>query len=139
MPMKKLIDIIKDERVQQFIRFCIVGSLSSLMCYGIYLLLIWIVPTDWTLWASVSYSVGYVVSWFFNLWLTSVFTFKEKVNVKRGIGFAASHGVTYLLHIGLLNLFIWLGVPEAWAPIPMYCIAVPTNFVLVRTVFKKMN
>jgi hypothetical protein len=32
---------------------------------------------------------------------------------------------------------LWLGVNENFAPIPVYCIAVPVNFMLVRFVFRK--
>lgn len=129
--------ILQDEKVQQFVRFCIVGVSSSAMHYGIYLLLIWLWTNGTEWWLSLAYSIGYLISLFFNLWLTSIFTFHEKVNVKRSIGFFLSHGVNYLLHIGLLNLYLWMGIPEQWAPVPVYMVAVPVNFLLVRTVFKR--
>jgi len=109
--MLRIKEIWQDEKTQQFLRFCIVGVLSSAMHYGIYLLLLWITGSERgseSLWVSIYYSIGYVISLFFNLWLTSIFTFREKVNVKRGIGFFLSHGVNYLLHIGLLNLYCGL-------------------------------
>ncbi len=49
----------------------------------------------------------------------------------------AAHGVNFLLHVGLLNLFLWFGVAEWLAPIPVYAIAIPVNFILVKYVFKK--
>ena len=137
--LTKIKQILQDEKTQQFVRFCIVGGLSSAMHYGIYLLLIWLWSNGTELWLSVAYSIGYLLSLFFNLWLTSVFTFREKVNIKRGLGFFLSHGVNYLLHIGLLNLYLWIGIPEWIAPVPVYLVAVPVNFLLVRTVFKKLH
>jgi hypothetical protein len=47
--------------------------------------------------------------------------------------------VNYLLHMLFLNLFLWIGVAEQWAPIPVYCLVVPINFLLVRTVFKRFS
>jgi len=37
----------------------------------------------------------------------------------------------------LLNVFLWMGVPNKLAPIPVLCIAVPVNFLMVRYVFKR--
>ena len=52
------------------------------------------------------------------------------------VGMIGAHGVNYLLHIALLNLFLWLGVAQEWAPVPVFAIAIPVNFILVRFVFK---
>lgn len=42
----------------------------------------------------------------------------------------------YVVHIILLAIILHLGVSERWAPIPVFCVAVPINFLLVRYVFK---
>lgn len=115
---------------QEIIRFCIVGTLATGIHYGIYLLLnkfilVWL-----------AYSIGYVISFIFNFYLTSVFTFSEKATVRKGIGFVFSHLINYLLHILFLSLFIWMGVRDNYAPIPVYLIVIPINFLLVRFVFK---
>lgn len=125
--------------MKEFVRFCIVGIIATAMHYGLYMLLINIVhiPAEW--WTNLAYTIGYVVSWCCNLWLTANFTFKESISMKRGIGFAVSHGVNYLLHVLFLNGFLWLGVSDKWAPIPVYCLVVPINFILVRTLFKKLK
>ena len=44
---------------------------------------------------------------------------------------------SYLLHMGLLNLSLWMGIPKPLAPIPVFAIAIPVNFLLVRFVFKR--
>lgn len=115
---------------QEIIRFCIVGTLATGIHYGIYLMLnrfilVWL-----------AYSIGYVISFIFNFYLTSVFTFREKATVRKGIGFVFSHLINYLLHILFLSLFIWMGVRDNYAPIPVYLIVIPINFLLVRFVFK---
>jgi putative flippase GtrA len=127
------------EKIGEFVRFCLVGVAATAIHYGIYLAIIRCFHIEEDLWTNVAYTIGYVLSWFVNLYLTAHFTFREKVTVKRGVGFAVSHGVNYALHILFLNLFLYLGVPQQWAPIPVYCIVVPINFILVRTVFKKLK
>ena len=132
--MIKLLDTLKSrEEFGQFIRFCIVGVIATGLHYGIYLLLMNLMNT------SVAYTIGYVLSFFCNMYLTSVFTFKKKLTVAKGGGFLLSHGVNYALHILFLNLFLWMGVSKQWAPIPVYCLIVPINFLLVRFVFKKFK
>lgn len=116
--------------LREAIRFCIVGVLATIVHYGIYLLLKGVINV------SVAYTIGYVISFIGNFVLTNVYTFKTQATAKKGIGFVICHVINYLLHIGLLNVFIWLGVPSSLAPIPVYCIVVPVNFLLVRKVVK---
>lgn len=117
-------------KYQEIIRFCLVGTLATGIHYGIYLLLNQFV----LVW--LAYSIGYAISFVFNFYMTSVFTFREKATVRKGIGFVFSHLVNYLLHIFFLSLFIWVGVQENYAPILVYLIVIPINFLLVRFVFK---
>lgn len=120
-------------RWQEVIRFCLVGGLATAVHYGIYLLLyLW-------MWTWLAYTIGYTLSFLMNYVLTNYFTFKTKPSVQNGVGFVISHAVNYGLHIGLLELFLWLGVSDVWAPIPVYCIVIPVNFLLVRFVFKNLN
>lgn len=85
-----------------------------------------------------SYCIYYwfVISFILNFYLSNIFTFNTKPTVRKGIGFGISHFINYLLHIGLLSLFIWIGVPERWAPLPVFALVVPVNFLLVRFVLK---
>lgn len=136
MLMRKLLS---NPKIREFIRFCIVGIIATGLHYGIYLALIYSIRLENEIWTNAAYTLGYVISFCCNMWLTAHFTFKEQLNVKKGAGFAVSHAINYGLHIGFLNLFLWLGVPEQWAPIPVYCLVVPINFLLVRIVFKKIK
>ena len=124
-------------KIQQFIRFAIVGALATAIHYGLYLLIVWAndIGEDETLYTNIAYSIGYVVAWCANFYLSAHFTFQSNTSLKRGIGFALSHGVHYVLHIIFLNLFLWLGLSETIAPIPVFCIVIPINFILVRYVF----
>lgn len=116
----------------EFIRFAIVGVIATIIHYGIYLLLKIAINVN------ISYTIGYGISLLCNFYMTARFTFQAETSAKRGAGFIASHGVNYLLHMVLLNMFIGLGISSTYAPIPVYCIAIPVNFLLVRTVFRKL-
>lgn len=118
------------DKLKEFIRFAIVGVISTGIHYGLYYLLNLVMNVN------IAYTIGYVIAWCFNFYLSAHFTFKSETSVKRGVGFAVSHGINYVLHMVLLNLFLWLGLSETLAPIPVYCIAVPVNFILVRYVFR---
>lgn len=120
-------------RWKEVIRFCVVGGFATVVHYGIYLLLqVW-------MWAWLAYTMGYALSFLMNYVLTNYFTFKTKPTVQNGVGFVISHAVNYGLHIGLLELFLWIGLSNVWAPIPVYCIVIPVNFLLVRFLFKNLN
>ncbi len=145
MNIKRLIDNLPDKRRTQLgeiARFGIVGLTATLLQYAIYWLLIQLVSDDLTatrqhVWSSVAMTVGYVVSFVFNFFASTRFTFRVKANAKKGAGFLFSHVVNYLLQMLTLNLFLWLGVPKTLAPIPMFCVCVPVNFLLVRFFLKR--
>lgn len=82
-------------------------------------------------------TVGYVLSFIFNYLASTYFTFRVKASAKRGAGFALSHVVNYLLQMATLNFFLWVGIPKTLAPIPMFCVCVPVNFLLVRYFLKR--
>ncbi len=129
--------LFRDEKTREFIRFACVGVLATAIHYGLYLILINVVSVNGKLWTNTAYAIGYVVSWLCNLWLTAHFTFQESITFRRGIGFAICHLINFVLHLLFLNFFLKVGIPENYAPVPVYCIVVPINFILVRTVFKK--
>jgi putative flippase GtrA len=130
------------EKLGEVVRFGIVGLTATLIQYAIYWLLIHAyAPSGGAAaahtWATVAMTVGYLVSFAFNFVASTRFTFRVKASAKKGAGFALSHVVNYLLQMLTLNLFLWLGVPKQWAPIPMFCICVPVNFLLVRFFLKR--
>lgn len=126
--------VIKNEdKLGEFVRFCIVGLVATLIHYGVYLAFLKLISP------SISYTIGYIVSLCVNVALTSKYTFKTDLTAVKTLGFLICHGINYLLHIAFLNIFLYLGVAEKLAPIPVYCIVIPINFILVRTVFKKIR
>ncbi len=121
----------KHKTLGQALRFVVVGGLATALHWGLYLLLM-----QWMA-AQVAYALGYILSFIFHFLASAWFTFRTAPSWQSLIGMAGAHGVNFLLHMFLLQAFLWLGVPEAWAPLPVYAVAVPVNFLLVRLAFNK--
>ncbi len=119
------------EKLGEIIRFGIVGTVSTLIQAGTYCLLVDILNY------VVANTIAYIVSFCFNYIASIRYTFRVKSTAKRGAGFLLSHVVNYLLQTVTLAFFIWIGVEKRIAFIPMLCICVPVNFVLVRYFLKK--
>ena len=117
--------------IGEILRFCIVGVVATVIHYVVYLLL-----KQWML-QVVAFAIGYIVSFVANFFMTARFTFRKEATARKGAGFLVAHIINFILQTSLLQLFLWLGVNENYAPIPVYCIAVPINFLLVRHVFRK--
>lgn len=118
-------------KLGEVVRFGIVGVTATALQYAVYWLLIRVTGP------SVAMTAGYGVSFVFNFIASTRYTFRVEANARHGIGFALSHVVNYLLQMLTLNLFLHLGVSKPWAPVPMFCICVPVNFVLVRFFLKR--
>lgn len=147
----------------EFVRFFVVGVGATLLHLLVYLLLNWLfdLSDKDALGITVTYSVGYAVSFVANYIVSLRWTFKTEGSVSKGLGFAFSHLLNAGMHLGLLNLFravgagealsmllIWLapwlvewlpvlGRPESLLPLPVYVIVVPVNFLMVRFFLKR--
>lgn len=125
--------VITKKTLFEIVRFGIVGVIATVLHYVIY----WVLQ-HWIN-VNVAYTIGYFLSFIANYFLSAMFTFREKTTRRNGIGFAGAHLFNYFFQIVLLNIFLWLGLSKTLAPLPVYCIVVPVNFILVRTVFKKLS
>lgn len=121
------------EKLGEIIRFGIVGTVSTLIQAGTYCLLVSVFNY------VVANTIAYVVSFLFNYIASTHYTFRVKSTAKRGAGFLLSHVVNYLLQTTSLTFFVWVGMEKRLALIPMFCICVPVNFLLVRYFLKEKN
>lgn len=118
-------------RLMEIVLFGVVGSTAMVIHYGVFYILLPLLSVN------VAFSVGYLISFVYNFTMTSHFTFQVKPSIGRLLRFAASHGTNYLLQILLLNFFIHvIGLDEKVAPVPVYTISVPVNYMLVRLAMK---
>ena len=86
-------------KIKELVRFSIVGVLATAIHYGIYLFLMQWILVNW------AYTIGYIISFILNFFLSAHFTFKSNASVKKGIGFGISHLINYSLQILFLNFF----------------------------------
>lgn len=134
MQIKDIINHLEDnkrEKLGEVVRFGVVGVAAVLIQYGVYLLLVLFMNHN------ISMTLGYIISFIFNFIASTHYTFRVKANAKRGAGFALSHVINYFMQIAMLNVFIWLGLSKQIAPMPMFGICVPVNFLLVRFFLKR--
>ena len=132
----------KKQKLGELVRFGVVGVIAVAIQYLIYLLLINVMEQVMlnmgdNVVATIANTIAYFISFVFNFIASTHYTFRVKASAKRGAGFAFSHVVNYALQTLILNLFVGIGVTKQVAMIPMFCITVPTNFILVRFFLKK--
>ena len=110
MPMKPILNPFAPEHrvlLGEVLRFVVVGITAVALQYGVYALMLLVVN------AFIANTIGY------------------------GVGFALCHVVNYGLQQLILHTAIALGMAPTLAPLPMFAITVPLNFVLVRLVLKR--
>ena len=114
------------------IRFIITGFIATLIQYAVYYAIadLMAVATAWT--------IAYACSFICNYILTTYFTFRVKPTRKRALSFACGHLINWSLQMILLHLFIFLGCDKHWAPLPMYLIVMPVNFLVIRFFVKQI-
>ncbi len=121
------------EAIGEMIRFSVVGVLVTVIHYVVYWLLQLVVNVN------IAWTLGYVAGFVFNYYMSARYIFREKASLENGAGFGGAHVVNYLLQMGLLNLFLALGWSAEMAPVGVYAISIPVNFLLVRFVFKHFS
>lgn len=135
--MKLLTKILSNNKICEFVRWGCVGVIATGIHYGIYYLLKEFLFPNTAFWVNFAYSAGYVISFLCNFFLSAYFTFHEKPSFRKGAGFSGAHLVNYGLHILFLNFFLWCGLSTTVAPLLVFAIVVPLNFLMVRFVFRK--
>lgn len=124
---------VEKNNICEILRFGVVGVVATLIHYTIYWLLRQYIDYN------IAYITGYVISFICNFFLTSYFTFRTKANIMRGVGFFCVHLFNMLFQIILLNVFVWMGIQQNVAPLFVFAIAIPIQFILVRFVFKNIR
>ena len=116
---------------EQALRFAAVGAAATAIQYAVYIVACAILPRGgW--FPSAAMTVGYAASFVFNFIASTRYTFRTKATAAKGGRFALAHAANYSMQIALLNAFLWLGTPGWLAPLPVFCVCVPANFLLVR-------
>ncbi len=128
MGLKKRIN--SESRLSEIVRFGIVGGLATLLQYGLYVVFVDAVKVP----AVPSTLISYAISFVFNFFLSSYFTFHSSPNAKKGLGFTLSHLFNMGLQTGLVAIFKGIVGPTL-ALLPAIAICFPVNYLLVRFAF----
>lgn len=112
-----------------FVRFAAVGAVATGINYGTYTLLI--LHFD-DLWPEVAYIAAFCVSIICNFILSSYFTFSVDPTWSRAAKFLTAHLVNLANELLLLRLWLWIGVPKLYAPLCVFVITFPINYLMVR-------
>ena len=107
----------------QFIRFFVVGVGATIIHWGSYVLLnlLFGISEEQAVALSCTYAAGYIISFIANYLLSLKWTFKTKGSVGKSVGFAFSHLINFTMHLGLLNIFMMMGVGELMVACIQYC------------------
>lgn len=114
------------------VRFAIVGVAATAIHYGVYLgLMAAGLPYVW------AYATGFILSLAFNLAATARYTFRTSLSARKGVLFVLCHLFNFGLHVALLHVYVKIAdIDPRIAPIFVYLIAVPVNFLLVRAAMR---
>lgn len=112
-----------------FIRFAAVGGIATGINFVTYLLL---VEKFHVSNATFAYVMAFCVSIVFNFLLSSYFTFCVKPSWPRAGKFLTAHLINLANELILLNIWLWVGVSERYAPLCVYPIAFVINYFMVR-------
>ena len=129
--LKNKVELILNINLKEIVKFGIVGVIATAIHYITYYLLLnfFII--------NIAFTIGYILGFIVNFFLSTRFTFSVEPNIKRGLGFIVSNVVNYSLSIGLLNVFLIIGLSKQMAPVFVFSICIPINFLIVRYFLKK--
>ncbi len=122
-----------DARFQEFMRFCIVGIICTVLDMALFCLLRIIVPYQ------IALVGGYLISLVVNYMLTIRWTFRTRSTMGNIIGIMFAHLFNlFIIRMGLMWIFTsFLFWGENIAYVPTLAISVTINFFLIRYIVKR--
>lgn len=123
------------QRLNEFIRFCIVGIICTGIDAGIFYCVRNVASYQ------ISLLCGYCLSLMVNYLLTIYWTFKSRPSVKNAIAVVASHLINlFVVRMGLMFLFInIMDINDRIAFIPTLVISVVINFLMIKFTVNKIK
>jgi putative flippase GtrA len=115
----------------EFLRYLIVGGTNTAITYGLYLLLLLVMPY------SAAYTVEYLLGIAISYYLNSRFVFHQPLHWKKAFQFPLVYIVQYMSGIALLSLSVEvLHINAEIAPLLVIAFTIPLTFVLSRLIIK---
>lgn len=125
----------KNKSFQEFVRFCIVGGICTILDACIFYVVRLFAPYQ------VALTSGYCLSLIVNYFLTIYWTFKKKASAKNALGVIGAHLFNlFVVRMGLMFIFVdCLGIDDKIAYVPTLLISMVTNFIVVKFVVNKFS
>ena len=104
-----------------FVRFAVVGGVATAVNYAVYVVLVRCFDD---LWPALAYFCAFLLS--------SYFPFRVRPSARRAVRFLTAHLINLVNELVLLEIWLWAGVPKLYAPLCVFLVAFPVNFLMVR-------
>ena len=127
--MSRVQTLIRSLYESAFVRFAAVGAVATGVNYVTYVVL---VRHFDSLPPAVAYVCAFCVSIVCNFLLSSYFTFRVRPSAARAVKFLAAHLINLFNELALLEIWLWAGVEKLYAPLCVFVVAFPVNFLMVR-------
>lgn len=126
---------IRNDRLREFIRFCIVGGMCAVIDACIFYIVRLFAPYQ------IALVSGYVLSLCVNYYLTVKWTFKVGASKSNAFGIIMAHLFNlFIVRMGLMWLFVdTMQIPDSIAYLPMAVISAVSNFLVVKLAVNKTS
>jgi putative flippase GtrA len=121
---------IKQTDKKQILGFAITGTVSTLIMFGLYVVLYQFIKYQY------AYLIGYTVS-VIVLYFMNGYVFKGIMSLKTFLEFALIYLLQYVFGAASLEFTVWLGFSVTYAPLLVVIVLLPVTFLLNRIVFSK--
>ena len=121
---------IKQADKKQMFGFAITGILSTLIMFGLYVMLYQLINYQYAY--LIAYTISVIALYFMNM-----FVFKGAMSLQTFIEFPLIYLLQYILGAASLGFIVRLGFPVAYAPLLVIGVLLPVTFLLNRIVFSK--
>jgi putative flippase GtrA len=121
---------IKQADKKQMLGFAVTGILSTLIMFGLYVMLYQFINYQYAY--LIAYTISVIALYFMNR-----FVFKGMMSLETILGFPLIYLLQYVLGAVSLEFIVWLGFSVTYAPLVIVIILLPVTFTLNRIVFSK--
>ena len=131
----KITFLLYNDRIRQFIRFCVVGVIATVVDATLFYLLRQWLPYQ------MSMMISYAICLCLNMVLTLLWTFNSVINIQNAISIIAAHLFNlFMVRFGLMALFVNVFlINDKLAFLPTLCISTLSNFFVIKTMLHKRH
>lgn len=122
--------LIQNEVKKQMFGFAGSGLISTLIMFGLYLILNKLINYQYAY--LISYIISVIALYFMNIWV-----FNKSISLKNLFEFPLIYLLQYLVGAASLELIVRLGFSVTFAPLLIVIILLPVTFILNRMLFSK--